>query len=83
MRILWWLGNLAWLLGVIPLLVVLLYRLLRPIEEIRRYVADIREHGDTLAHELAAAPALAGTSRHVARFAEGMRHYAATLEQEE
>lgn len=83
MRVLWWIGNVAWLLGVIPLLVLLLYRLLRPIEEIRRYVADIREHGDALADELAVAPALGATSRHVGRFAEGMTHYAATLEREE
>jgi hypothetical protein len=66
---------------VIPLVAWLLYRLLQPVEEIRRYVEDIRAHGDGLATELEAA-ALTTTSEQAARFVNGVRRYADILDRQ-
>ncbi len=42
---LWWLGNALFLLVVIPVVVLLLHALLRPVVEIGKYADDILEHG--------------------------------------
>ncbi len=42
---LWWLGNAVFILVVIPVVILLLHGLLRPVEEIGRYADDILEHG--------------------------------------
>lgn len=77
---LWWFGLAAWILGVIPLLAWLLYRLLRPIEEIRRYADDVREHGDGLAEALAKVDLITVTSEEAARFERGVHRYVDTLD---
>lgn len=41
----WWIGNAVFLLVVIPLVVLLLYNLRRPVIEIRDYIDDVLEHG--------------------------------------
>lgn len=41
----WWIGNALFLLVVIPLVVVLLNNLRRPVTEIRDYIDDTLEHG--------------------------------------
>lgn len=41
----WWIGNAVFLLVVIPLVVVLLNNLRRPVTEIRDYIDDTLEHG--------------------------------------
>jgi len=50
--ILWWIGNAVFLLAVIPLVVFLLNRVLRPALQIRKYVSDILDHGVALTGEL-------------------------------
>lgn len=42
---LWWIGNAVFVLVVIPLVVLLLHRLRKPVLEIRRYAEDALEHG--------------------------------------
>lgn len=42
---LWWIGNAVFLLVVIPLVVLLLHRLRRPVLQIRAYAEDALEHG--------------------------------------
>lgn len=41
----WWIGNAVFLLVVIPLVLVLLNNLRRPVTEIRDYIDDTLEHG--------------------------------------
>lgn len=41
----WWIGNAVFLLVVIPLVVILLNNLRRPVTEIRDYIDDTLEHG--------------------------------------
>lgn len=41
----WWIGNAVFLLVVIPLVVILLNSLRRPVTEIRDYIDDTLEHG--------------------------------------
>ncbi len=56
---LWWIGNLALLLVVVPLVVILANRLIRLTMEIRHYADDILEHGVALTGTLDAVPKLA------------------------
>ncbi|MFN2557048.1 MAG: hypothetical protein ABR592_09275 [Nitriliruptorales bacterium] len=42
---LWWLGNAVFILVIIPVVILLLHGLLKPVEEIGRYTDDILEHG--------------------------------------
>ena len=41
----WWVGDAVLLFGVIPLVLFLLNRVLRPAREIGKYTADILDHG--------------------------------------
>ncbi len=43
--VLWWIGNLVFLFVIIPVVVLLLHGLLKPVIEIGRYADDILEHG--------------------------------------
>lgn len=63
----WWVANAVGLLVVIPLVVVLANRVIRPALEIRRYAEDILEHGVLLSGNLDPVPALADTGELVGR----------------
>ena len=43
--VLWWIGNAVLLLVVIPAVVIVAQRVLRPALEIRRYADDLAENG--------------------------------------
>lgn len=58
---LWWIGNLVLLLVVVPVVLLLANRVLRPALEIQRYADDILEHGVGLTENLAPVPAVADT----------------------
>lgn len=58
---LWWIGNVVLGLVVIPLVVLLLNRVLRPIYVINEYADDILEHGVGLTGTLDAVPKLVRT----------------------
>lgn len=47
-----WVGNIVLFLVVIPLVLFLLNRVLRPAKEIGKYVDDILDHGVALTREL-------------------------------
>jgi hypothetical protein len=57
----WWIGNIIALVVVVPLVVFLASRVIRLGLEIRRYAADIREHGSLLDGNLEPVPALLET----------------------
>ena len=58
---LWWIANLISLLVVVPLVVLLANRVIRPAVEISRYSDDILEHGVLLTENLEPVPVLADT----------------------
>ena len=58
---LWWAGNAILLLVVVPTVVLLANRVMRPAIEIQRYADDILTHGVALTANLAPVPAVADT----------------------
>lgn len=58
---LWWIGNLLLLAVVIPVVLLLLNRVVRPIKEIKNYADDILDHGVKLTGTLDCVPVLATT----------------------
>jgi len=68
---LWWIGNAVLLLAVVPSVLLLANRVLRPAIEVQRYAADILEHGVALTENLAPVPAVADT-RDLAATAKGL-----------
>ncbi len=61
--ILWWIANAIMLLAVVPLVLLLANRVIRPALEIQHYVDDVLEHGVNLTEHLVPVPALADTDR--------------------
>lgn len=60
--ILWWIGNIILLLVVLPIVVVLLSRIVTPINRIRATVDDILYNGVTLTGHLDNVPGLLSTT---------------------
>ena len=58
---LWWLGNAVLLLVIVPVVLLLANRVMRPALEIKRYAADIDVNGAALAGHLKPVPAVADT----------------------
>ena len=58
---LWWIGNALLLLVVVPVVLLLANRVLRPAIEIQRYADDILVHGVGLTRNLEPVPALLET----------------------
>lgn len=78
----WWIGNLILLVVVFPVVVMLLNRVLAPIERIRLTVDDILKNGVTLTGELDNLPGLLDkTDRTVAEVGVGATRYVKGLVQ--
>ncbi len=58
---LWWIGNAVLLVVVVPVVLLLANRVMRPALEIQRYADDILEHGVALTVNLEPVPAVART----------------------
>ncbi len=59
---LWWIANAVALLVVVPLVVLLANRVIRPAVEISKYSDDVLEHGVLLSGNLEPVPVLADTA---------------------
>jgi hypothetical protein len=59
--LLWWIGNLLLLAVVIPVVLLLLNRVVRPAREIKDYADDVLDHGVKLTGTLDCVPVLATT----------------------
>lgn len=62
---LWWVANVMGLAIVIPLVILLANRVVRPGIEIQEYSDDILEHGVLLTENLVPVSALVDTDAHV------------------
>lgn len=71
----WWIGNAVFLLVVIPVVVLMLQRLIRPTREIRRYADDVLEHGLEAVAALDAVDDLVTTKDLVADTRAGLERY--------
>ncbi len=58
---LWWIANALILLAVVPLVILLANRVIRPAKEIQAYSDDVLEHGVKLTEHLVPVPALVDT----------------------
>lgn len=59
--ILWWIANVVVLVVVVPVVILLANRVIRPAVEVQRYASDILEHGVGLTKNLEPIPALLDT----------------------
>ena len=59
--LLWWIANALILFVVVPVVVLLANRVIRPAVEIQAYSDDILEHGVNLTEHLVPVPALVDT----------------------
>jgi hypothetical protein len=76
----WWIGDALLLFAVIPLVLFLLNRVLRPARQIGKYAADILDHGVALTGELESLTLLE-TTRDLARQAvEPATRYVSAVE---
>jgi len=76
----WWIGDALLLFAVIPLVLFLLNRVLRPARQIGKYAADILDHGVALTGELESLTLL-DTTRDLARQAvEPATRYVSAVE---
>ena len=76
----WWIGDAVLLFAVIPLVLFLLNRVLRPARQIGKYAADILDHGVALTGELESLTLLE-TTRDLARQAvEPATRYVSAVE---
>ncbi len=78
--ILLWIGNLIFLLVVIPVVVIILRRVMAPAIQIGTYTDDITEHGAQFAPHLGALSELATTRDFVRRVNADLERYVRALE---
>ena len=79
--VLWWIGNIIFLLVVIPVVLLCLNRVLRPVMEINSYANDILEHGVALTGALYAIPKLAQTRQLTGTVRQNAERYVGALSQ--
>lgn len=75
-----WLGNLIFLLVVIPVVLVILALVIKPALQIRSHAGDIAEHGATFAPHLEALAELATTRQLVRQANTELERYVRALE---
>ena len=76
----WWIGNALGVVVVIPLVLLLMFAVIRPVREIAWYADDILEHGVGLAGNLDPVPALGRTRELVAEVTQHAVEYVGALE---
>lgn len=79
--LLWWIGNLLFLFVIIPVVVLLLHKTLRPVLLIGEYAEDIREHGVAMVGHFDALDQLTTTRDLARQVRDGVSRYAAALDQ--
>ena len=78
--ILWWIANAVALLVVVPIVIQLANRVIRPGIEIQRYAEDILEHGVGLTQNLEPVPALLDTRALVGEVTANAVRYVTALQ---
>mgnify|MGYP006221406989 CR=1 len=76
---LWWIANAIILLAVVPLVVLLANRVIRPALEIQSYADDILDHGVKLTEHLVPVPALIETDEIISEITSESVRYVTAL----
>jgi hypothetical protein len=77
---LWWIGNLVLLAVVVPVVLLLLHRLLRPVARIGHEADTILAGGSTIVTQLDLVKNLVPTQASIKQIAAGVAHYGAALD---
>lgn len=77
----WWIGNALGVVVLVPVVVLLANRVIRPAREAARYSADILTHGVGITAALEPVPALLETERLVLRVRDSAVGYLTALQQ--
>lgn len=77
---LWWIGNFVFLFVIIPVVILLLNKLTRPVVEIGKYASDVLENGVLLIATLDATEELVNTRDLVKQVKTGVVRYGAALD---
>lgn len=79
--ILWWIGNVVFVVVIIPAVVLILHRLLRPVLQIQGFAHEIAERGALFGPHIAeAVEELATTQRLVSEVRPELERYGRALE---
>lgn len=76
---LWWIGNIVFIGVVIPVVLILLNRLFRVVNEIKQYGDDALEHGVLLIAAMDNVEHLLTTRDTARRLKDGVQRYGAAL----
>ena len=76
----WWIGNALGVIVVVPLVLLLMLEVIRPVRQIAWYADDVLEHGVGLARNLEPVPALGRTRELVAEVTQHAVEYVGALE---
>lgn len=76
----WYVGEALTVLLVLPVVVTLLMRLLKPVKDIKAYVDDVLEHGVLLTGTMDAIPKLVETKQLTATALDRTARYGDALE---
>jgi hypothetical protein len=77
----WWIGNAIGIVVVLPLVLVLMSQVARPVRQIAWYADDILEHGVGLSGNLDPVPELVRTRELVGEVTQHAVEYVGALEQ--
>lgn len=77
---LWWIGNLLFLLVIIPAVVYLLHGLMQPVLQIKTAADNILAGGVTIASQLDLVPTLIPTRDSIKKIGAGVAQYGAALD---
>lgn len=77
---LWWIGNVIFLVVIIPVVILLLNRVMGPVVEIKRYADDVLEHGVLLIASLDSVEELNRTRDLKKQVSAGVQRYGAALD---
>ncbi len=79
--ILWWIGNIVFVAVILPAVVLILVRLLRPVRQIHGYAHEIAERGALFGPHIAGTvEELATTQQLVAQVRPQLERYSRALE---
>ena len=76
---LWWIANAIILFAVVPLVVLLANRVIRPALEIQEYADDVLVHGVKLTEHLVPVPALVDTEELISGVTDEAVRYVTAL----
>lgn len=76
----WWIGNALGVVAVVPLLLILIFGVVRLVRQIAWYADDILEHGVGLTGNLDPVPALGQTRELVSDVTASAAEYVGALE---